>query len=276
MELVELTECVGVECRGVDLRRGWSAEEIDRLRAEWHRRHLLLLRGPALSGEDQLAFVGRFGPLIAERGLWGYVSNVRPDGIVAEGALLFHSDFAFTPAPTLGISLHALAVPADGAPTLFANAVRAAAVLPDDLRQRLEGRRVLNLYDFHKPNDAPMRERDANPGSPRFAHPVVGRHPRTGVPVVFANEMHSDRIMDIPEAESTALLSALFSILYDDSNVYEHRWKVGDLILWDNIALHHGRRTIPLNEPRTLQRVTLGDYTPGELVPDLTELLKPV
>jgi taurine dioxygenase len=187
--------------------------------------------------------------------------------------LLFHSDFAFTVAPVDALSLHAVDVPADGAPTRFANAVHAARVLPDDLRSRLAGRRVVNVHDFHLPNDRPMRVAEAHPRSPRYEHPVIGVHTRTGEPVVMANEMHSDHVVGVPPAESRALLTDLFGVLYADENVLEHRWATGDLVLWDNVALHHGRRDIPRDEPRTLQRVTLGDYTPGELVPNLGELL---
>jgi taurine dioxygenase len=279
LTLHDLPGSIGTEALGVDAAAAssfdiaWTARDIDALRAAFDRRHLLLLHGEPISGEAQLGFVARFGPLVPERRLWGYVSNVREDGIVREGALLFHSDFAFTRAPTLAISLHALQVPAHDAPTRFANAVRAAQVLPADLRARLRGRRVLNVYDFHRPNDRPMRVDEVDPRSPRYAHPAVGVHPRTGADVVMANEMHTDHIVGLTRAESDALLTELFAVLYHDDNVYEHHWRVGDLVLWDNVALHHGRPDFPVDEPRTLQRVTLGAYTPSELVPNLAELL---
>jgi taurine dioxygenase len=132
---------------------------------------------------------------------------------------------------------------------------------------------VLNVYDFHRPDDRPMRIDDVDPRSPRSAHPVIGRHPRSGAPVIFANELHTSHVIGVPARESSALLRDLFDVLYDDDHVYEHRWLAGDLILWDNIALHHGRHDIARDEPRTLQRVTLGAYTPGELVPGLADLL---
>lgn len=136
MLLRELPGTVGTEVLDVDLHatngstQGWSSNDVDHLRAALDRRHLLLIRGPVMAGEAQAAFVARFGPLLAERNLWGYVSNVRDHGIVREGALLFHSDFAFTAAPVFAISLHAVEVPAGGAPTLFADAVNAALTLP--------------------------------------------------------------------------------------------------------------------------------------------------
>jgi taurine dioxygenase len=273
VKLTDLTPAMGTEVNDVDLRGSFRADEIDLLRNEYDRRHLLLFRHQQLCGDEQVRFVSRFGPLIAEKRAWGYVSNVRPDGLVPEGGLLFHSDFAFAREPTLGLSLLALEIPPDGAPTAFANAVRAVDHLPSVLRGQLEGRRVLNIYDFHWPGDQRVREHQLAPGSPRTEYPVIGPHPRTGVPVVFANEMHTDRIVGMDPAHSDAVLRELYTVLYGDDNVYEHRWQVGDLILWDNIALHHGRRTIPPDQPRTLQRVAIGNYTPTELVPNLAELL---
>ena len=279
MELVRRPGGIGTEITGVDLHATgtldapWTREDVDRMRAEWDRRHLLIIPGEVISGEEQVAFVGRFGPLIAERRAWAYVSNVRPDGIVRDGALLFHSDFAFTPWPVWGISLHAIEVPEGGAPTLFADAERAAATLPPDLRARLGDREVVNAYDFHGPDDRPVRLAEADPRSPRCAVPVIGRHPRTGAEVVLANELHSDHIIGLPPAESAALLRDLFDVLYEDEHVFEHCWQVGDLLLWDNVALHHGRRDIPREQARTLQRVVIGPYTPAELVPDLEQLL---
>jgi taurine dioxygenase len=133
---------------------------------------------------------------------------------------------------------------------------------------------VLNAYDFHRPDDQPMPIDEVDPRSPRCAQPVIGHHPRTGAEVIFTNELQTDHVIGVPPRESDALLRDLFDVLYDDDYVYEHRWEVGDLILWDNITPHHARHDIGRDEPRTLQRVTPGAYTPGELVPGLADLLR--
>jgi taurine dioxygenase len=276
MRVRDLTGSIGSEVSDVDLADAsgrLAAADVDTLRACWDARHLLLVRGQQLSGEQQLAFVARFGRLLCERRPWGYVSNVRADAVVREGALLFHSDFAFAARPVEGISLHALQVPADGAPTVFADACAAVSRLPADLRARLTGRSVLNWYDFGQPQDQHWPEDRLAPGSPRHVHPVIGTHPRTGESVLMVNAMHSDRVLDVPPSESAALLRDLFDVLYDPAHLLTHRWRVGDLVLWDNIALHHARSAPPPDEERTLQRVTIGDYTPAELVPDLADLL---
>ncbi len=269
MELRPLHRTIGVE---ID-RQPRLAAETAALREALDERHLILLRGDRLPGPAQVAFAARFGPLVPERELWGYVSNARDDGIVREGAMCFHSDFAFTAAPVDAICLHALEMPAEGAPTRFADAVAAARALPPDLRARLVGREVLNVYDFRQSDDRPHRLATDDDRSPRCAKPVLGLHPRTGVEVVLTNELHADHIIGVPRAESAALLADLFAVLYDQSNCYEHNWEVGDVVLWDNVALHHGRPGFPASAARTLQRVTIGAYTPTELIPRLDELL---
>jgi taurine dioxygenase len=264
---------LGSECLDVDLREPLAEDDLARLREAYEGTHLLVFRGQELSGQEQFDFVRRFGPVVGEQHPWSYVSNARPDGIVREGALLFHSDFAFTATPTLGIALHALEVPANGAPTRYADAVRAVRMFPADLRSRLEGVRVRNCYDFCGHDDTRMRLRSASPGSPWHDHPIIAPHPRTGEPLVWANELHTDGVVGMSDDDSDALLAEVFAVLYADDNVYEHRWSVGDLVLWDNIALHHGRRDFPVREARTLQRVTLAELTPSQMVPNLAELL---
>jgi taurine dioxygenase len=269
MQLRELHPTIGVELDGPPR----TADDMRALRRALDERHLVLLRGEPMSGEAQVAFAARFGALVPERQLWGYVSNARDDGIVREGAMCFHSDFAFTPTPVEAICLHAIDMPADGAPTVFADAVAAARALPADLRDRLAGREVVNVYDFHQSDERPHRLAADDDWSPRSAKPILGRHPRTGEEVVLANELHAEHVVGLSRAESDALLADLFAVLYDDANRYEHRWSIGDLVLWDNVAIHHGRPEFAATSARTLQRVTVGAYTPWELIPRLDELL---
>lgn len=266
MELRDLPGTIGTEVVGLPS----TAEEVDALRDAFDRRHLLLLRGRTFTGEGQVAFAGRFGRVLPEGGLWSYVSNVHPQGIIREGALLFHSDLAFTPSPVEALCLHAIEVPDDSGPTQFART--AAAVLPHDLRTRLDGLQVLNTYDFRLPDDRPMKVADVDPRSPRHEHLALSPHPRTGATIVMASELHTDSIVGLARTDSDALLAELFDILYDQANVYEHRWVPGDLLLWDNLALQHARPNPPADQARTLQRVTLGSHTITELVPNIGEL----
>ena len=265
---------VGVEIHEVDLNSSVDDATVDALRAVYREQHLLLFRGQQLSGERQVEVLSWFGPVLSEKmGAFGYVSNVIEGAVVPEGGLSFHSDFAFTADPLEGISLHAVRVPASGAPTRFADAVRVVDRLPADLRARLERARILNVFDFGAPADGRMRVVDLAPGSPSCVHDAIGRHRVTGEPVVMAGEMHTDCVLGMGPDGSEALLGELFAYLYAPTNVYEHHWEVDDLVVWDNLALQHGRPAFPDDAERTLQRVVLGTKGASEIVPNLAELL---
>jgi taurine dioxygenase len=269
MQLRELPGAIGVEVTGLDPARPPAGGELDALRRAFDARHLLLLRAPGLGDLEHVRLVGCFGPVYDEYGDgrgWHFVSNVRRDAIIGHGPLLFHSDLAFTPEPTLGLSLYAVDVPSDGAPTRFANAVRALESLPADVRARLEGLHAFHLFDLTtQAGGARYREATLPPSEPRARHPVVMRHPRSGRPILYVSEMQTDRIAELSADEGEALLQQLFAALYAPDNVYEHRWRAGDLLIWDNLALQHGRKAPDL--PRTLRRVTLARRGLAELVP---------
>jgi taurine dioxygenase len=227
-----------------------------------------------ISGDEQVRLCRHFGPIAPETtGDHGFISNVDPRGVLREGALLFHSDFAFTDEPVRALSLHALEVPCCGAPTVFADAVGVLDRMPADLRREIDGRSVVNVYDFTLPTDRRMRERDVAPGSPVIERPLVGPHRLLGVPVVNANAMQTDRIVGLPEADSEALLAELFGHLYAPANTFVLDWEVGDLAIWDNVALQHHRPDFPATAPRTMQRVCINEKTTVELVPNIGELL---
>ena len=65
---------------------------------------------------------------------------------------------------------------------------------------------------------------------------------------------------------SDELLDAVFAHLYQPANVYEHNWRIGDFVVWDNLALQHGRRSNPNTVRRSLRRVAMNEVTTGELI----------
>ncbi len=265
---------VGVEIHEVDLTAPVATADVEQLRELYRAHHLLLFRGAVLTGERQVEVVRWCGPVLAEKfGAFGVISNVVEGSPVPEGGLAYHSDFAFTPDPLLGISLHALVVPDDGAPTRFADVARATRELPPAWRKELEGRRILNVFDFGAPADRRMRAADLAPGSPSCVLDLFGAHPVTGGEIVQANEMHTDCILGVAPEQSEAWLAELSGHLYSPANVYEHAWEAGDLVIWDNLAVHHGRPDFPVHQERTLQRVVLGTKGAAEIVPNLAELL---
>ena len=251
---------VGVEVKGLDLSLPIEPGDRERLCSVFDDRHLVYLRCPDLTGDAHLRFAEIFGPLCDEKPgeFLQYVSNLREDRIIDEGALLFHSDLAFTPKPVLGLSLFGLEIPAAGAQTYFANAARAWARLPGSLREQLSGLHARHLFDLTtQRGDRPYREGELPAGEPRARHPLCMRDPRNGREILYVSEMQTDRILELPPGESDAVLAQLFAELYAPHNVYRHDWREGDLIVWDNLALQHARPEMPEVEARTLRRVTL-------------------
>jgi taurine dioxygenase len=272
---LDVCDALGTEVLDVDLRESLDDDDLATLRAHYDARHLLLFRDQHLDEDQQLAFVSQFGPVPRDPGYaLSYVSNVRPDGILGGGAMLFHSDLAFTPEPVLGLSLYAIDVPTTGAPTNFANAARVLDRFDEAQRARLEDLHVVNVFDFGRPDDERMREADLAPGSPVVRRPLVEPHPRTGRPVVTACAMQTDRIVELDPDASEELLADLYRELYAPDNVYAHRWEQGDLLVWDNRALQHGRDDFPDTESRTMRRVCLTPFLLTDLVPNVGALLR--
>jgi len=275
---VPLSAALGAVVEGLELSKPFTDAEKAELRAAMAAYRLLLFRGQSVAVRDHIRLAEVFGPVLDdERKGTGYVSNVRPGGFVPEGALWFHSDLAFTAEPCLGLSLYALDVPAS-CPTVFANGARAARLLPHGLREDVAGRSALHLYDLAgQRGDVRYREPALGPEgplAPRYAHPVLFTHPVTGEEVLYVSMMQTDRILDVDPATSEELLDRLFGVLYDESNTYRHEWAVGDIAVWDNIALQHARPVPPPRVPRTLHRVAIAAHSIFELVPGFEDFLR--
>jgi taurine dioxygenase len=261
-EIVPMSGALGAEVRGLTLAQPLAEPELAALRAAWRSARLLLIRAPGLEERDQIAFVRHFGPVIDESmngdGGASYVSNRRPDGFARDGELYYHCDLAFTPDPLRVLSLYALELPGSGSSTRFANAALAARTLPDGLRRRARGLRARQVFDLVSQRQDVRYRLEDFPGAAHAIHPLIRDHGETREPVLFVGQMHTDRILELPDAESEALLQELLAHLYRPEHLYEHFWSPGDLLVWDNQALQHGRPSFDAAQPRTLRRVVAG------------------
>jgi taurine dioxygenase len=224
----------------------------------------VLIRGLSLSIEDQKALCRIFGPVLNTPLENFIVSNVRADGYLGVQELLFHNDLAYLPEPYLGGSLHALEVGEGATSTRFASGARAWERLPPALRERVAPLNALHAKQrvFDRPNTLA----DLEPGDVCAIHAVVGRQRRTGRPYLFVSEDHTVCLAGLAEQESAALLRELFGRIYAPDNVYEHEWRNGDIVIWDNLAVQHARgRLSPA--PRTLQRVSIARIGYAQMYP---------
>ena len=259
IRVVPLSPALGVEVHGVDLRDD-PAPVAPELRDLLDAHHLLCFRAPDLTPEAQLRLLAGFGPVLDESrdgSGWTLVSNVEAGGVLGDGEFLFHSDLEFTEEPLRVLSLYALELPETPTSTRFASTARAARVLDADTRDRLVGRRAVHVYPLLEARgDQRYRLSDADPGAARAEHPVLMVHPETGDDLLYVSAMQTDSIVGLPDDESEALLARCWAVLYAPDNVYEHVWSPGDLLVWDNLALQHARRSV--QGRRTLRRVPVG------------------
>jgi taurine dioxygenase len=269
VEATPLSGGFGVEVDGVSLSEPLEGAVAGRLRELFDAHHLLLFREQDLTADDQLRMCRYLRPVVDPV---AWISNVEA-GFHPEGELLYHCDYAFTPNPMLGLSLYAIELGDGAAPTLFASNARACERMPGELRRRLEGLDVVHMIDSVNGRDN-IRTRINEVGGldaprdlyPRFARPAIWAHPVTGVPLLFVLQQQASHFAGWSCEDSDDLLDAAFAILYDSTNVYEHHWRVGDFIVWDNLALQHGRPANPNTVRRSLRRVAMNVVTTEALI----------
>jgi taurine dioxygenase len=161
--------------------------------------------------------------------------------------------------------LHALDVPAGKSSTRFISSVRAVDRLPADLRKRIKYLQVINTAPTSTPVGARVEQDGADIVA--AAHPIIATHPVTGQSYITANPLQTDCVLGMSQAESSALLEEIYRHFHQESEVYEHFWKNGDLIIWDNLAVHHARGEISQIGNRTLRRLSVGYATYEEQMP---------
>jgi taurine dioxygenase len=248
----------GVEV-AVDLREPTHDDDIKKL---FEEHGFLLFRDQDLTLEQQKRLLSRLGPVLDDWSTVGYVSNTRKDGILGESDVSFHSDFIYTSKPLLGLSLHAIDVQYEKTWTRFASGVRALEALPEDLRARIADLEGLNLFSATKEGLLGRQRLEGYPeNAPRMAHRVINVDPITQKPVLYVTEMNTAALIGLKEEESEDILAKLRGYLYAPENIYEHRWRNGDMLIWSNRAYHHARGGLTRGVPRTLQRVCLTEAT---------------
>jgi taurine dioxygenase len=257
-----LITALGVQVSGVDLSASLSTDVAAELRRLFAAHSLLLFRDQTLSPDDQHRLVSSLGevsiallppPRSDGDEVGFFLSSEYADG---RGELEPHSDHCFLDRPLWGISLYALAAPQTGGETIFTSATGACRDIAPDVERSVAGRTAVHTYRARKRLGDEIRDASF-PDELSAEHPVIWQHPVTGTPVLYVNPSMTDHIVGIDPEESRRLLARLLDHLADLSINYRHRWRPGDFIVWDNIALMHARTAYDPAEPRLLYRLQL-------------------
>ena len=276
ISIQRMSDAIGARLTGIDLRSGIDDAVMKEVHQAWLENFVIVIPGQDLSGDDQIAFTEWFGPRQEVRTVkvvdegpqnFMYVANKKFDGMEGvrpEGEMQSHTDRCYYETPSRATILFAIEIPAEGGNTKFANAYRAYESLDDAMKSRLQGLKALNVYDYDA--NSTIKRYESSPDAPRYAHPVVIRHPETGREVLYINRLMSDHIVGMDRAESDALLEELFQVLEDPAHCYEHVWTPGDLVMWDNLCTLHARTWFDPSQSRVLRRTTVAGKAPDAAI----------
>jgi len=260
LQVRNISNAFGAEITGLPPGSDIDDETRRSLRQLFDDRGVLVFRGIDIdvAYQDKLCrmLIGDDGPGNAAKRDPYYVSNKEPGGYAPYGRLMFHADMMWHPQPFQVLSLYAVHVEPPTAPTLLASGTRAWESLSADLRARVESLHAVHVTGqvYSRGGDdllKPEREHEES-----TVKPIAYRHPRTGKTILYVSQQMTREIVELGGDESEELLQTLFSHLYDPSRLYEHSWRTGDLVIFDNIALQHARPNVAADGPtRTLRKV---------------------
>jgi taurine dioxygenase len=265
LQVSDLTPAFGAVVEGIDVKTPLDAESRELLQHTFDARGALYIHEPALTFDYQRYLCGLF--LGAEPGTEQslakstpmFISNREPEANAPYGRLQFHYDMGWHPDPFQVLSLYAADVEPGAATTSLTSCAHAYDILPDDLRRRIEGLHAVHVtgQQYRGAEDEtadllrPQRTEEKS-----TTQPLVRLHPRTGRPLLYVSAMGTSHVVELPRAASDALLAELFAVLYDPALVYEHNWRNGDLVIFDNLLMQHARGDVLADGPaRTLRKV---------------------
>ncbi|MEJ0018205.1 MAG: TauD/TfdA family dioxygenase [Acetobacteraceae bacterium] len=281
-EIRPLSPVLGAEVIGLDLAQPLDVATRREVYAAFCRYHVLCFRAfcryqvlcfrdQRLSKEQQIAFTEQFGTLerhiARNRGsdnpLVHTVSNLGADGKPSGkvGSQEWHTDKSFRPEPSLATILHAIVMPPDGGDNCFADMYAAYEALDDGERAALDGVRVVHSWELSQQKHGRTATPEEIADAPPMHHPLVRVHPDTGRKCLFMG-VHASHFDAMPMAEGRERLAAHAT---QDRFVYRHRWRSGDLLMWDNRCLLHraDANFDAAHFPRVLHRTCLRGTAPA-------------
>jgi len=275
ISVTKLHPAIGAEIRGLDLSRPLDAETQQQVRDAWHDHTVLLFRDQKLTEDDQRRVASYFGP-VAKRvppkpGAPGATTspawddmmmitdnvdaNGKPLGSLGHGEMWFHTDKCYHRRPHRASFLYGIEIPSEGGHTRFSSMYAAYDRLPADLKRRLDGAMVIQgqQYGVGRRIDLTLPLESTH----HCRQPIFVTNPGSGRKALYVASQNSMWIEGMDRGESETLLQRLFEIAEDPAIIYEHVWRVGDLIMWDNLACLHARTDWPSEQRRTLRRCTV-------------------
>jgi len=296
-QVVPTGAALGAEIRGVDLSLSVPEEVKEALRTAWADHLVLLIRSQKIDDERLLVFSGVFGlpheaasrkyhldvgekvddkHMISRHPSIAIISNLGPDGIpvMDNGGLgsyevVWHTDNSYVKVPPAGSMLYALEIPMDGSgDTSFNNQYRAYEELPGELKRAIKGKS--QVHDSSRNSAGILRPGVKLPAKPEEVegptHQLMHEHPVTGKRALYLGRRRvwpSNYVVGLPNEDSEKLLDALWAHATQPKYAWTHKWKIGDIVLWDNRCCMHYRTEVNSTQRRVMHRTTIRGEAPA-------------
>lgn len=282
IEVVPTGKALGVEIKGIDLSKNLSASEFAKIKKAWLDHLVVLIRGQEINDTQLQEFAALFGaldlappntrgsPWIPEAPNLTVISNVKeggkPIGSLANGEAIWHTDMSYTEQPPTASLLYCLECPPASGDTWFANMYSAYDEMAGELRDKVVGRRAIHDSTYNSAGQQRMGFKEiVDPReAPGARHPIIRTHPETGRRTLYLGRRRNNYIVDMPLEESEKLLDQLWAHMTADKFVWRHRWRPGDILIWDNRCTMHRRDSFDDKYRRIMHRAQVRGTHPVE------------
>jgi taurine dioxygenase len=266
---------LGADVAGVDLMKPLDPARFKAIETAWHQHLVLRFRDQRLDDPGLLAFARRFGDLdkapvhaVGDTDVDPYpeitvMSNIKvngkPIGNLGHYEAEWHTDMSYNEKAPIGSLLYSLEVPPEGGDTGFSNMYAAFETLPADLKRAILGKSC--KHDSSRNSAGELRKGFKDVTDPREApgaiHPIVRTHPATRRNALFLGRRRNAYIVGLPLAESEELLNRLWAHASRPELAWYQKWKVGDLVMWDNRCAMHRRDAFDPGSRRLMHRTQI-------------------
>lgn len=276
MQITKLSEHIGVEVTGIDLRQPTDGAVRQQLMDALVENVAMVIRDQDFTAQQYLATVQLFGEVMDQHftqnalpdcPLVHEVSNQRRDksGKRDLGGTGWHTDHTNHRRPPKFTSLYAITIPSSGGNTAVCNMRAGYTHLPDDIKQRIDGMKTSNVFKGSAAVTSSLTSvaAQAETQPEPVLQPLVRTNPDNGTKAVYFHPTKTENIIGMDPESTQELLSELLSHTVKPAFTYSHKWRKGDMLIWDNrSALHRGEPSDNPDEPRLLYRALVRGELP--------------
>ena len=251
-ELLPLSEHTGVEAKGVDLSRPLDEETRSLLNQAFVKHSVLVIHDQTLTARQLRDAVQNFGEIFPQHNTRfslpecpeiHYLSNKDryPDGSRYIPGAGYHTDHSNAEIPPKATLLLAIELPTSGGDTQYVNMAAAYDALPEATKKQIAGLKAMHVYQSKHSTRKLMTLGDEAKKRlpPAVYHPIVRTHPESGRRAIYINPIRIETIAGMKETDAQLLLCELLQHAIQERFQYRHKWKQGDLVMWDNRCLLH-------------------------------------